>query len=61
MDGWIAGESTDYKRYYGAHAHTPRFIAEFLKIRTGSAALQQVVEIDPVPAGETDRLRSEAA
>ncbi len=61
IDEWIAGESTDYKRHYVVHIHAPKFIAEFLEINTGSAALHQVVEIDPVPAGEAARLRSEAA
>ena len=61
IDEWIAGESPDYKRHYVVHAHSPRFIAEFLEIRTGNAVLHQIVEIDPVPVGEAARLRNEAA
>ena len=61
IDEWIAGESTDYQRHYVVHTHAPRFIAEFLEIRTGNAALQQIVEIDAVPVAEAARLRSEAA
>ena len=59
IDEWIAGESPDYKRHYVVHAHAPRFIAEFLEIRSGNAVLRQIVEIDPVPVGEAARLRSE--
>ena len=61
IDEWIAGESPDYARHYVVHAREPRFIAEFLEIRTGHSALHQVVEIDPVPAGDAARLRREAA
>ena len=61
VDEWIAGESSDYKRHYVVHAHAPRFIAEFLEIRTGNAVLHQIVEIDPVPVSEAARLRSGAA
>jgi hypothetical protein len=61
IDEWIAGESPDYKRHYVVHTRAPKFIAESLEIRTGSAVLHQVVEIDPVPVGEAARLRSEAA
>ena len=60
IDEWIAGESPDYKRHYVVHACEPRFIAEFLEIRTGNAVLHQIVEIDPVPVGEAARLRGEA-
>ncbi len=60
VDEWIAGESPDYKRHYVVHTCVPRFIAEFLEIRTGTAQLRQPVEIDPVPAGEAARLRREA-
>ncbi len=60
IDEWIAGESPDYSRHYVVHTHAPRFIAEFLEITTGTAALHPVVEIDPVPAGEATRLRNEA-
>lgn len=56
FDEWIAGEALDYKRHYVVHAHAPRFIAEFLKIRTKSAVLHQRVEIDPLPTGDADRL-----
>jgi hypothetical protein len=61
IDEWIAGESPDYKRHYVVHARAPRFIAEFLEIRTGTALLHQLVEIDPVPETEAARLRREAA
>ena len=57
----IAGESPDYKRHYVVHTCEPRFIAEFLEIRTGNAVLHQIVEIDPVPVGEVARLSIEAA
>ncbi len=60
IDEWIAGESPDYKRHYVVHTCAPRFIAEFSEIRTGTAALHQVVEIDPVPASEAARLENEA-
>ncbi|MBW2724976.1 MAG: hypothetical protein JRE71_11345 [Deltaproteobacteria bacterium] len=61
IDEWIAGESPDYQRHYVGHTRVPRFIAEFLEIRTGTAVLHQVVEIDSVPAGEAARLRCLAA
>ena len=61
IDEWIAGESPDYKRHYVVHTHAPRFIAEFLEMSTGNAALHQVVEIDPVPEEKVARLTSEAA
>ncbi len=43
------------------HPHALRFIAEFLEIRTGNAALHQVVEIDPMPTADAARLQGEAA
>ena len=61
LDEWIAGESPSYERHYVVHTREPRFIAEFLEIRTGTAALHQVVEIDPLPAGDAARLQNEAA
>jgi hypothetical protein len=61
IDEWIAGESPDYKRHYAVHTCAPRFSAEFLEIRTETAVLHQVLEIDPVPACETVRLRCLAA
>ncbi len=61
IDEWIAGESPDYKRHHVVHTHAPRFIAEFLEMDAGSGALHRIVEIDPVPAGEATRLRSQAA
>ena len=57
MDEWIAGESLNYKRHYVVHANTPRFIAEFLEIDRGSAALHQVVAGHaPLALRETLRL-----
>ena len=61
IDEWIAGDSTDYQRRYVVDTHAPRFIAEFLEIRTGNATLHQIVEIDPVPTVDVARLKSEAA
>jgi hypothetical protein len=43
------------------HTRVPRFIAEFLEIRIGTAQLHQIVEMDRVSACEAVRLRSEVA